>query len=165
MFLGRRIAPKRTYAHHLARVSAVFRDSAIGSTSAFGAESPGSSPGPGTRTRLCPPREPTLPRTQEWTMSYWPCGASPSLRRPKSSAWASHLQRAPHPEARTRVSRFRVESQPSRGLQQNPQRKSRWAQMARKGAKVMQFLSRGRYTAVVAGGKIFHYSPKQETQN
>jgi len=44
-----------------------------------------------------------------------------------------------------------------RGLEQNPHTASRWAQMARKGAKVMQFLSAGRYLAVVADGKITHY--------
>jgi hypothetical protein len=53
---------------------------------------------------------------------------------------------------------FEWEGQPFRGLEQNPQTKSRWAQMARKGAKVMQFLAAGRYTAVVADGKITHYS-------
>ncbi len=53
---------------------------------------------------------------------------------------------------------FEWEGQPLRGLEQNPQTKSRWAQMARKGAKVMQFLSAGRYLAVVADGKITHYS-------
>jgi hypothetical protein len=31
-----------------------------------------------------------------------------------------------------------------RGLEQNPETKSRWAQMARSGKKVMQFLSEGR---------------------
>lgn len=44
-----------------------------------------------------------------------------------------------------------------RGLEQNPQTASRWAQMARKGAKVMQFLSGGQYLAVVADDKITHY--------
>src|SRR5580704_6177034 len=34
-----------------------------------------------------------------------------------------------------------------RGLEQNPDTKSRWAQMARSGKKVMQFLSEGRYVA------------------
>jgi hypothetical protein len=36
-----------------------------------------------------------------------------------------------------------------RGLEQNPQTKSRWAQMARSGKKVMEFLSEGRYVANV----------------
>jgi hypothetical protein len=57
---------------------------------------------------------------------------------------------------------FTWEGQVLRGLEQNPQTQSRWAQMARKGAKVMQFLSGGRYLAVVADGKITHYSGARE---
>ena len=53
---------------------------------------------------------------------------------------------------------FTWQGQPLRGLEQNPKTKSRWAQMARKGAKVMQFLSSGLYIGVVADGKITHYS-------
>jgi hypothetical protein len=52
---------------------------------------------------------------------------------------------------------FEFAGQRLRGLEQNPQTASRWAQMARKGAKVMQFLSGGRYIAAVADGKITHY--------
>jgi hypothetical protein len=44
-----------------------------------------------------------------------------------------------------------------RGLEQNPETKSRWAQMARAGAKVMQFLSEGRYVANVVDGKVNFY--------
>ena len=44
-----------------------------------------------------------------------------------------------------------------RGLEQNPNTKSRWAQMARSGKKVMQFLSEGRYVAVVVDGKVTLY--------
>jgi hypothetical protein len=51
-----------------------------------------------------------------------------------------------------------------RGLEQNPQTASRWAQMARKGAKVMQFLSGGQYLAVVADGKITHYGGGRRTK-
>lgn len=39
-----------------------------------------------------------------------------------------------------------------RGLEQNPNTAPRWARMAREGKKVMQFLSKGRYIAVVADG-------------
>jgi hypothetical protein len=35
-----------------------------------------------------------------------------------------------------------------RGLEQNPETKSRWAQLARSGRKVMQFVSEGRYLAM-----------------
>ena len=52
---------------------------------------------------------------------------------------------------------FEVDGEPIRGLEQNPQTNSRWAQMARKGAKVMQFLRGGRYIAVVVDGKILTY--------
>jgi hypothetical protein len=44
-----------------------------------------------------------------------------------------------------------------RGLEQNPETKSRWAQMARSGKKVMQFLSDGRYMANVLDGKVTQY--------
>lgn len=40
-----------------------------------------------------------------------------------------------------------------RGLEQNPNTKSRWAQIARSGKKVMQFLSEGRYVANVVDGE------------
>ena len=44
-----------------------------------------------------------------------------------------------------------------RGLEQNPETKSRWAQLARSGSKVMQFLSEGRYVGNVADGKVTLY--------
>jgi hypothetical protein len=44
-----------------------------------------------------------------------------------------------------------------RGLEQNPETKSRWAQLARSGKKVMQFLSEGRYVANVVDGKVTSY--------
>jgi len=44
-----------------------------------------------------------------------------------------------------------------RGLEQNPDTKSRWAQMARAGKKVMQFLAGGRYVANVVDGKVILY--------
>lgn len=40
---------------------------------------------------------------------------------------------------------FIFEGNEIRGLEQNPDTKSRWAQMTRSGKKVMQFLSEGRY--------------------
>lgn len=44
-----------------------------------------------------------------------------------------------------------------RGLEQNRDTKSRWAQLARSGKKVMQFLSERRYVAVVVDGKVISY--------
>ena len=50
-----------------------------------------------------------------------------------------------------------------RGLEQNPDTKSRWAQMARSGKKVMQFLSEGRYVANVVDGKVTLYGRRMGT--
>jgi hypothetical protein len=55
---------------------------------------------------------------------------------------------------------FRFEGRELRGLEQNPNSKSRWAAMARKGLKVMQFLENGKYLAVAVDGKLHHYSRK-----
>ena len=52
---------------------------------------------------------------------------------------------------------FLFEGNEIRGLEQNPQTKSRWAQMARSGKKVMQFLSEGRYVANVVDGTVTLY--------
>jgi hypothetical protein len=52
---------------------------------------------------------------------------------------------------------FVFEGKEIRGLEQNPQTKSRWAQLARSGKKVMQFLSEGRYVANVVDGKVTNY--------
>ena len=49
-----------------------------------------------------------------------------------------------------------------RGLEQNPNTKSRWAEMARAGKKVMQFLSEGRYVANVVDGKVTFYGGRDE---
>jgi hypothetical protein len=46
------------------------------------------------------------------------------------------------------------------GIEQNPKTKSRWAQMARAGKKVMQFIQDGRYVAVVADGKVVLYGKR-----
>jgi hypothetical protein len=52
---------------------------------------------------------------------------------------------------------FRFNGKNLRGLEQNPDTKSRWAAMARTGKKVMQFLDDGRYLAVVSDGKMHLY--------
>jgi hypothetical protein len=52
---------------------------------------------------------------------------------------------------------FVLDGNEIRGLEQNPDTKSRWAQMARCGKKVMQFLSEGRYVANVVDGKVNLY--------
>jgi hypothetical protein len=57
---------------------------------------------------------------------------------------------------------FEVDGTDYRGLEQNSQTTSRWAKLARDGAKVMQFLQAGVYLAVVADGKLKHYGPKRK---
>ena len=52
---------------------------------------------------------------------------------------------------------FEFEGQALRGLEQNPETRSRWAELARGGQKVMQFLSSGRYFGNVAEGKLSLY--------
>jgi hypothetical protein len=52
---------------------------------------------------------------------------------------------------------FEFEGREMRGIEQNPATKSRWAQMARSGGKVMQFTSGGRFFANVADGKVTLY--------
>jgi hypothetical protein len=66
------------------------------------------------------------------------------------------------PVRRTRRSRlrevdFEFEGHQLRGLEQNPETASRWAELARQGKKVMQFLQERRYIAVVVDGKLQFY--------
>ncbi len=61
------------------------------------------------------------------------------------------------PKRHLRQADFVFDGNEIRGLEQNPDTKSRWAQMARAGKKVMQFLSEGRYVANVVDGKVTLY--------
>jgi hypothetical protein len=54
---------------------------------------------------------------------------------------------------------FNFEDRELRGLEQNPNAKSRWAKLAREGKQVMQFLEHGKYIAVVVDGKVHLYKP------
>jgi hypothetical protein len=56
---------------------------------------------------------------------------------------------------------FTFEGHELRGLEQNPETKSSWAQLARAGKRVMQFLDGGRYLAVVVEGKVTLYGKSQ----
>src|SRR5882762_9894092 len=58
---------------------------------------------------------------------------------------------------------FVFDGQTLRGLEQNPKTESRWAQLARTGHKVMQFLSAGRYIGVVVDGKATLYGGKKKS--
>jgi len=60
---------------------------------------------------------------------------------------------------------FKFGTQTLRGVEQNPATKSKWAELARGGQKVMQFLNGGRYIGNVADGKLTLYrSPSTETK-
>ena len=59
--------------------------------------------------------------------------------------------------SRLREVDFQFEGHQLRGLEQNPETASRWAQLARQGKKVMQFLQQRRYVAVVVDGKVQFY--------
>jgi hypothetical protein len=52
---------------------------------------------------------------------------------------------------------FRFQDRQLRGLEQNPNTKSRWAKLATEGKKVMQFLESGKYIAVIVDGKVHLY--------
>jgi len=72
------------------------------------------------------------------------------------------LENRTYPVRRTSQSRlhevdFWFEGQMLRGLEQNPNTGSHWAQLARDGKKVMQFLSNRRYIANVVDGKVQLY--------
>jgi hypothetical protein len=62
------------------------------------------------------------------------------------------------PKRRLRQVDFAFDGNKIRGLEQNPETKSRWAQGARSGKKVMQFLSAGRYVANAVDGEVTVYS-------
>jgi hypothetical protein len=61
------------------------------------------------------------------------------------------------PKRRLRQVDFVFDGKEIRGLEQNPDTKSCWAQMARAGKRVMQFLSEGRYVPNVVDGKVNLY--------
>lgn len=66
------------------------------------------------------------------------------------------------PNKRLRQVDFDYEGETFRGLEQNPKTKSRWAELARRGAKVMQFLESGKYVAVVVDGNVTRYSSRKD---
>jgi hypothetical protein len=72
------------------------------------------------------------------------------------------LGEASYPVRRTSRSKLRevdvkLEGKTLRAVEQNPQTNSRWAQLARQGKKVMQFMEDRRYVAVVVDGKLTLY--------
>ena len=59
--------------------------------------------------------------------------------------------------SRLREVDFECDGQKLRGLEQNPDTQSNWANLAREGKKVMQFLRDGKYVANVVDGKVRFY--------
>ena len=59
--------------------------------------------------------------------------------------------------SRLREGDFCFDGHALRGLEQNPETSSRWAQLARQGKKVMQFLHQRRYIAVIVDEKVQFY--------
>lgn len=68
------------------------------------------------------------------------------------------------PRKRLREVDFVFEGQSLRGLEQNPRTESRWAQLAREGRKVMQFLDAWRYIGNVVDGKVTLYGGKKKKE-
>jgi hypothetical protein len=52
---------------------------------------------------------------------------------------------------------FAYRDQAIEGIEQNPDKPSRWGQLARAGQRIMQFRCRGRYFANVCEGKVMRY--------
>jgi hypothetical protein len=80
------------------------------------------------------------------------------------------LEGVPYPvrptsRSKLREVNFRFEEQTLRGLEQNPNTNSRWAQLAREGKKVMQFVSDGRYIANVVDGKLQFYGRRDRARS
>lgn len=63
---------------------------------------------------------------------------------------------------RFRTVRFVMDNVEYQGIEQNPEKPSRWGQLAREGHRVVQFrdLLSGKYVAVVVDDKVTQYSRK-----
>jgi len=56
-----------------------------------------------------------------------------------------------------KVVSFTYEGRTIDGIEQNPETRSRWAQLAREGQRIVQFSTGGRYFANVCDGAIHRY--------
>jgi hypothetical protein len=84
-------------------------------------------------------------------------------------AAAAEIDGVTYPAVRTSTNRlwqvdFKFEGHALRGIEQNPKTKSRWAQLARSGKRVMQFLDGSRYLAVVVDGKVTLYGKEKSSK-
>ena len=98
------------------------------------------------------------PAFEECIVSVWKQALVESARRVVVGGDSYSVRRT----AKSKLAQvdFEFQGEAFRGLEQNPKTQSRWAQIARKGEKVMQFWQGGRYVAVVYGGKIFTYGKR-----
>jgi hypothetical protein len=62
---------------------------------------------------------------------------------------------------RFRTVRFEMGGKGYQAIEQNPEKPSRWGQLAREGHRVVQFreVGTGKYVAVVVDGKVTEYGP------
>lgn len=92
---------------------------------------------------------------KETLISVWQQALAENARSVKLEDRAFPVRRTSR--SRLREVDFEFEGHPLRGLEQNPRTASQWARLARQGKKVMQFLQRRRYIAVVVDGKLEFY--------
>jgi hypothetical protein len=64
---------------------------------------------------------------------------------------------------RLRTAKFIAAGREYQAIQQNPEKPSRWGQMARQGKRVVQFrdLQTNKYIAVSVDGKLFEYGKRE----
>jgi hypothetical protein len=92
---------------------------------------------------------------EETLVSVWRQALAENARSVKLEDRSFPLRRTSR--SRLREVDFQFEGHQLRGLEQNPETASRWAQLAREGKKVMQFLQQRRYIAAVVDGKVQFY--------
>ncbi len=97
-------------------------------------------------------REPTLGST---LVSVW--HQSLVEGRPTVEVADHRYSVAPSPRQGFRTVEFEFAGAQVTGIEQNPEKTSRWAQLAREGKRIMQFSARGRYIANVCEGKLTRY--------
>ncbi len=63
---------------------------------------------------------------------------------------------------RFRTARFEMDGKGYQAIEQNPEKPSRWGQLARDGHAVVQFreIGSGKYVAVVVDGKVIEYGSR-----
>lgn len=92
---------------------------------------------------------------EETLVSVWQQALAENARSVKLEERSFPVRRTSR--SRLREVDFEFEGHRLRGLEQNPETASRWAQLARQGKKVMQVLQQRRYVAVVVDGKVKFY--------